>query len=186
MRISKRAVAALVAVGAIAIASMAIAVSASGADPGDQDGDGNGAPLLTATMAPSEPATPSEAAATEPTIHGVVPGGAPWVLQRGDVQLKGDGKLNLRLQGLVIPVAPGNGTPGPVTTINASLYCGADANHTPAATTRTVPISRSGDARIADTISVPPTCLAPVILVHPNPAPDGTSGAYIAVDGWRS
>jgi hypothetical protein len=66
-----------------------------------------------------------------------------------------DGKLDLRVNGLVIP---GLGTPGPVTTISASLYCGADSNTTAADTTQQVPSSRKGDARIRHTsFSVPTT-----------------------------
>jgi hypothetical protein len=67
-----------------------------------------------------------------------------------------------------------------VTTISASLYCGADSDTTAAATTQQVPISPKGNARIHDTsFSVPSTCLAPVILINPN----GSTSAYIAVDG---
>ena len=69
-----------------------------------------------------------------------------------------------------------------VSTISASLYCGADADTAAADTTQQVPLSRKGDARIHDTsFNVPSTCLAPVILVHPN----GDITHYIAVDGWR-
>jgi hypothetical protein len=69
-----------------------------------------------------------------------------------------------------------------VTTISASLYCGADSNTMAADTTQQVPISSTGNARIHDTsFSVPSTCLAPVILVHPN----GSATVYIALDGWR-
>jgi hypothetical protein len=102
-------------------------------------------------------------------------------LKEGQVRLSA-GELNLRVRGLVIPVAPGNGTPGPVNTISASLYCGADTDTMAAATTDQVPISRDGDARIEDhSFNVPSTCLSPVILVHPN----GNMAAYIALDGWR-
>jgi hypothetical protein len=49
-------------------------------------------------------------------------------------------------------------------------------------TTQQVPISPTGDARIHDTsFSRPSTCLAPVVLVHPN----GLATIYIALDGWR-
>jgi hypothetical protein len=134
----------------------------------------HGAPLIKESLAPSQP--------TDPTFHGVGPGAAPWVLKRGEVRLKRDGKLNLRVKGLVIPGAPGNGTPGPVTTIRASLYCGADSSTAAADTSQPVPISSKGDARIHDTsFTVPATCLAPVILVHPN----ADAAHYIAVDGWR-
>ena len=52
----------------------------------------------------------------------------------------------------------------PATTINTSLYCGADSNTTAADTSQTVPISRAGNARIHDrSFNVPATCLAPVI-----------------------
>lgn len=137
-------------------------------------GKRTGAPLIDESLAPSQP--------TDPVFHGVSPGSAPWVLKRGDVRLKRDGKLDLQVKGLVIPTAPFTGTPGPVTTISASLYCGADSNAAPADTTQQVPISRKGDARIHDaSFTVPATCLAPVILVHPN----GLATTYIALDGWR-
>jgi hypothetical protein len=175
MWISKRALL-TVFVAVIAATSMALAVSASGHRHGRDDSRGHrGNALIDASLAPSLP--------TDPTFHGVMPGGAPWVLRRGEVEVKGNDRFELRVRGLVIPTAPGNGTPGPVMTISASLYCGADAETMPADTTQQVPISRAGDARIRDrSFNVPSTCLAPVILVHPN----GDTTHYIAVSGWRS
>jgi hypothetical protein len=174
MRISKR-VPISVFVAAVAALSTALAfgaLSALGDDHGDH-GKGQGGPLIRESLAPSVP--------TDPAFHGVAAGGAPWVLKEGRVQLSGD-RLDLRVRGLVIPVAPFNGTPGPVTTISASLYCGADSNTMAAATTGQVPISRDGDARIKDdSFAVPSTCLAPVILVNPN----GIASLYISVDGWK-
>ena len=120
----------------------------------------------------------------DPTFHGVSPGSVPWVLQRGEVRLKRNGQFRLRLRGLVIPSPPGDNTPGPVNTVNASLYCGADSgpgSEIPAATTSQVPISRQGDADINTTITVPAVCLAPLILVHPN----GSASTYISLEGWR-
>jgi hypothetical protein len=156
--------------GTVALAaamSMALAVGALG-----HRGHHNSF-LIHESLAPSVP--------TDPAFHGVSPGGAPWVLKRGDVQLKRN-KLELRVRGLVIPTAPGNGTPGPVTTITASLYCGADSDATAADTTDPAPIDSRGNARIKDrSFATPDTCLAPVILVHPNS--DATH--YIAVEGWR-
>ncbi|HEY1276884.1 MAG TPA: hypothetical protein VGF25_18395 [Thermoleophilaceae bacterium] len=137
--------------------------------------------LIRVSLAPSE--------TTDPTFHGVAPGGAPWVLDRGEVRLRlrhhrsGDeGRLELRVRGLVIPDPPGDDTPGPVETISASLYCGADADTAAVDTTDQVPIDDDGDARIRDDdFTVPDTCLGPVVLVHPN----GIAAAYIAVSGWR-
>jgi hypothetical protein len=175
MRISKR-VPFTVFVAAVAALSTALvvgALSALGSDHGH--GKGQGGQLISESLAPSMPPP------TDPAIHGVSPGGAPWVLKEGSVQLQGH-RLDLRVRGLVIPGAPGNGTPGPVNTISASLYCGADSDTMAAETTGQVPIDRRGDARIRDnSFDVPSTCLSPVILVHPN----GGLAAYIAVDGWR-
>ncbi len=120
-------------------------------------GKRTGAPLIHESLAPSQP--------TDPVFHGVSAGGAPSLLKLGDVRLERVGKLDLRVKGLVIPAL---GRPGPVTTISASLYCGADSSTTAADTTRQVAISRRGNARIHDaSFDLPTICLAPVILVHP-------------------
>jgi hypothetical protein len=174
MWISKQGL--LAATTALAAAmSMALAAGAFGDHGGhDQRGHHEGAGSVDATLAPSVP--------TDPTFHGVAPGGAPWVLKRGDVEFRRSNRLELEVRGLVIPNPPGDGTPGPVKTISASLYCGADANTAAADTTPQVPIDRRGDARIRDrSFTVPDTCLAPVVLVHPN----GDAAHYIAVDGSR-
>src|SRR4051794_31678225 len=158
----------------VAAMSMALAAGAFGDHGGHDQRGHHGSAFLDETLAPSMP--------TDPTFHGVAPGGAPWVLKRGDVELKRRGRLELQVRGLVIPNPPGNGTPGPVTTISASLYCGADSNTTAADTTPQVPIDSRGNARIRDrSFALPDTCLAPVILVHPN----GDAAHYIAVEGWR-
>jgi len=170
------------ALGALSLAFAAVAFAAPGKHhhpgpgahhptPSDHARPRHGVALIDASLAPSQP--------TDPTFHGVKPGGAPWVLKSGRVRLTSDGRLDLEVRGLVIPTT---GTASPVTTITASLYCGADANATPADTTQPVPISSTGNARIHDrSFTVPSTCLAPVILVHPN----GNPSAYIALDGWR-
>jgi hypothetical protein len=173
MWIPKRVLLALSLVTA-GVMSLALAVGAFGDHGGrGHGGQGGGKTVLDATLAPSLP--------TDPAFHGVAAGGAPWVMKRGDVELRRS-RLELQVRGLVIPTAPGNGTPGPVNTISASLYCGADSDASPADSTAQVPISRSGNARIKDrSFTVPDTCLAPVILVHPN----GDLTHYIAVEGRR-
>jgi len=138
-------------------------------------GKHRGNAVFEASLAPSQ--------VDDPPIHGVNPGGAPWVLDRGKVEIKAKGRLELRVRGLVIPNPPGDNTPGPVTTITASLYCGADTDTSAADTTDPEPIDSDGDARIKDrSFNVPATCLAPIVLVHPN----GNPAAYIAVSGWRT
>ena len=169
--------------GTAAVVALMATVGASAHDghgngKGDDDhGKRDDARLVYAsTLAPSVP--------TDPAIHGVVAGGAPWVLDRGAIRLNADGHLRVTMRGLVIPVAHGTfpaNTARPVTTVTASLYCGADSATAAAATTAAFPISEDGDARIDDTIALPATCLSPTVLVHPN----GGAGAYIALPGWR-
>jgi hypothetical protein len=119
----------------------------------------------------------------DPPIHGVNPGGLPWVLDRGRVKIKAKGRLELRVRGLVIPSPQGDNTPGGVKTISASLFCGAGTDTAPADTTDQVPIDQNGNARIRDkSFNVQDTCLAPIVLVHPN----GDLTHYIAVSGWRT
>ncbi|HEX4760026.1 MAG TPA: hypothetical protein VH256_04460 [Thermoleophilaceae bacterium] len=181
-KLARILLAAALMVGAVAV----YASVASGHKGGGGSGNANGRhdnhgqkhrrgqPVLDVSLAPSQ--------VGDPTIHGVAAGGAPWVLDRGEVKIKRDGKFKLRVKGLVIPSPAGNNTPGPVTTVSASLYCGADSDTTAADTTPAVPLSSTGDARIRDdSFNTPSTCLAPVILLHPN----GNAAAYIAVDGWR-
>jgi hypothetical protein len=172
MWLSKRVLLA-VSAAAIAVLSLALAVGAFGDRGGRGHDGGHGKALIEESLAPS--------LTTDPTFHGVAPGGAPWVLRRGDVELK-HSRIELRVRGLVIPSPPGDGTAGPVTTISASLYCGADSDTAAADTTREAPLSSDGDGRIRDrSFDVPDDCLAPVILVHPN----GDTTHYIAVDGRR-
>src|SRR5436853_516204 len=141
MWISKRVLLVL-SLALAAATSMALAAGAFG-DHGGHHGRGHhDSAVLSQTLAPSVP--------TDPAFHDVAPGAAPWVLRSGAVELKSSGRLELRVRALVIPNPPGDGTPGPVNTISASLYCGADSDTTAADTTQQVPIDRRGNARIKD------------------------------------
>jgi hypothetical protein len=172
----------LVALAVLATAALVAAVAS--ADDGGRKGDDHGkhgrgvdaAKIFSAALVGSQLA--------DPAIHGVTRGGAPWVIERGRVQLAADGRIKIELRGLVIPIAHGTfpaNTALPVTTVSASLFCAPDSSG-PSATTKSVPISADGDARIKDTLTLPGTCLAPTVLVHPN----GGLGAYIALPGRRS
>jgi hypothetical protein len=162
---------ALTAVAVLAgIAALVFAAVASG-DHGRGRDEGHGGKLFRSALAPSQ--------TTDPAFHGVTPGGVNWSLKKGSVKISRNGHFDLRLDGLVITAT---GTARPVATVSASLFCGADANTTPAFTTGQVPISPEGDARIHQDVTLPATCLAPIVLVHPN----GGTTRYISVTGWRS
>ncbi len=161
----KRVIAVLA--GVLALGSLVFAFAASGSSRDE----GNGDSLFRSTLAPSTP--------TDPAFHGIAPGGVPWVLAGSSVRLKADGEFDLRVEGLVIPAL---GTPGPVTTVSASLLCGPDTNTGPTVTTAAARLSPEGNARIESTLTLPASCLAPIVVVHPN----GGVTRYIAVSGWKS
>lgn len=157
---------------ALALTATVGASAHDGKGKDDDGGKGTGNAAFSSSLAPSLP--------TDPAIDGTAPGGVPWVIDRGTARVQANGRVRVELEGLVIPVAHGTfpaGTALPVTTVSASVACAGGA----VATTNSVPLSADGDARIDDTVDLPSTCLAPVVLVHPN----GGAGAYIAVSGWR-
>jgi hypothetical protein len=154
------------------IAVLMFAAIASG-DHGHGRHEGDRGKLFSSVLAPSQPAP------TDPKFHNVSPGNVGWSLDKGTVKISRSGRFDLRLDGLVIT---SSGTARPVMTVSASLFCGADTNVTPAFTTGQVPISPGGDAKIRQHVTLPATCLAPIVLVHPN----GGTGAYISVTGWSS
>jgi len=126
-------------------------------------------PVLNTTLAPSLP--------SDPVLHGVTAGSAPWVLQSSALHLSTNGDLHADIRGLVIPEL---GTPGPVTTVDAALYCANET--TAAATTLAVPLSEKGDATITTRVSLPASCLTPVVLINPN----SIGSIYIATGGFAN
>ena len=117
-------------------------------------------------------------------IRGVNAGGAPWVVAEGGSRLKSDGKLRVDVEGLLLAAGPAQGTVGPVTGVRASLTCdGTDV----VATTGVFALSSEGDAQIKETIALPSSCLAPIVLVRigstaSNPGP--LMGPWIAASGF--
>jgi hypothetical protein len=161
MELNRKTVVGLLSATALGWSAITGALTAFG------DGHHNGNTLLRSTLAPS--------VLSDPAIHGVVRGGVPWQLERGQVRLRQDGRLSVGLRGLLVL---GTDNTGPVHMVSASLFCGADT--TAAATTPTVTLSSTGDAQIDARVGLPAKCLAPVVLVHPN----GNAAAYIAASGF--
>lgn len=131
-------------------------------------------------MAPvSEPFTgPTNA------IRGVPGGGAPWEIDEAKGELRSDGRLEVRVEGLVLarraPVPPERQGTNPVPSFKAIVSCLTATNGTMATanvSTALVPASPSGDARIRTRIDVPRPCYAPIVFVT---SPDG---AWFSVTG---
>lgn len=121
--------------------------------------------LLSSMLAPSVP--------KDPMIAGATPGALPWKLASGDVTVT-ETHVLLHLRGFVIP---GKGV-GPVKTVDASLYCNGSTK--PTATTAASKLSSAGDATMEAAVKTPKSCLAPLVLVHPN----GQRSSYVAASGW--
>jgi hypothetical protein len=122
------------------------------------------------------------------TIGGVPSGGAPWIVAEGKASVSGSGKLEVEVQGLLLTTgAPPAlvGTVGPVQMVAASLVCGGSGGAV-AGSTDGVPLSPAGNAGIEATVTVPATCMAPVILVrvfNSSAAPGSQLGPFIALTG---
>jgi hypothetical protein len=129
--------------------------------------EGNGDRVLRSQLIGSTP--PAQGG---PTLFGVTPAGAPWVVAASDVDARRNGRIEVKVEGLVIP---GRGTAG-IPAVTASLYCGGEL----VGTTAPAPLSTEGDAEIRDTIAeAPDQCLAPTVFV----SPDGRPLTYFAVTG---
>ena len=136
-----------------AAAALALALSPSAALAG-QHHHRHGHNLLRADLTPSMP--------TDAPINGVNPGGAPWIISRGEVRVRDNGRMDVRIQGLQIP--RNGAADNPIASIDAVLYCGgvmaADSGPQP----MSVP---GGDARFRVFLTVPETCDAATVLIQP-------------------
>jgi hypothetical protein len=95
--------------------------------------------------------------------RGIVGGGKPWVITLGIGHLSSDGKLHVRVKGLVIPVAPFNGT-NPVAQFGVTVSC-----LTPAIvnvrSTSLFDTGPAGNAVIDTTVDLPSNCMDPIVFV---------------------
>lgn len=122
--------------------------------------------------------TPDLGPTVEPTIAGIAPGGLPWVLKGGHVNISSQGLLEASVEGLLFgPGAPANliGTRGPITQVSASLVC---ANG-PVVTTNPVDFSTEGNAHFHQSITLPSQCAGPIVLIRAMSA-----GPWLAISGF--
>lgn len=132
--------------------------------------DGNKA-ILKDNVTPSLP--------SDDAIFGVPPGGAPWIIDKGEARVKPDGRVRARVEGLVIPSAdPAVPSTNPLPMLRASVYCDGAL----AGMTESVPFSPAGDARIEDEVALPGDCDHAAVLLNPVRA-DGPLNAYIGSAG---
>ena len=153
---------------AIALVFTGFSIAPAFAHGGDSRGGGSsrgGHSVVRVHLLGSQPAPAS------PVIAGIDPGGAPWVNDRSTARVREDGRIKVKIRGLVIPPPIGTGV-NPIASVVATLVC----NDTVGESTDPFSLSPSGDGRTRDTIAVPEDCADPTVLIQPA----GNKTLYIA------
>ena len=150
----------------VAIGVVAVAADASSRTSKD------GAVLGFGTMAP---VTGPFVGSANP-IRGINGGGLPWQIQQADGELRSDGRLEVRVRGLVlldgdpVPVALQGTNPAPNFQAVVSCLTIVDgAAVTVNVATDPFPATPSGNSRIKAAVSLPSPCIAPIVFVGPSP-----------------
>ena len=104
-------------------------------------------------------------------VRGLAGGGLPWELDRAKGELRTDGRLEVRVEGLVLarkaPVQPALQGTNPIPQFRAAVSCLTAASPQQGETVFTdpVPASPQGDARVETTVNLPDPCYAPIVFV---------------------
>jgi hypothetical protein len=114
-------------------------------------------------------------------IRGLGGGGIPWRLEQAQGELKRDGRLEVRVRGLVLATGANAGT-NPSPAFRAVVSCQIiDGSGNPGIlnlSTGDFPASSRGDSDIEARLELPSQCFAPIIFVT-NP-----QGRWFAVTGY--
>lgn len=103
-------------------------------------------------------------------IRNIPGGGLPWRIARGEARLDQDGALRVEVEGLVLAAGPSAGT-NPVPQFIATLSCLNADGTINNISTAPVPATSTGDARIEEVVTLPDTCLGPIVFVRGVVAP---------------
>lgn len=122
-------------------------------------------------------------------LRGIFGGGFPWVISEGRFQLRANGEFEVEVEGLVID--PSNATAqqkgiagiNPLPFFFATLSCVDNTGATTNANTAAVSATSTGNATIDQTISLPASCLAPIVFVRGS-ATGSSTGPWFAVSGF--
>ena len=101
-------------------------------------------------------------------VRGVLPGGQPWVISRLSVDVKENGRIRAKGEGLLLGGGNNIGRNGGAS-VFATLFCGDPLSATAHDSTPTgVPLEPNGDFRINDVLSpLPPSvCTNAVLLIR--------------------
>lgn len=104
-------------------------------------------------------------------VRGVAGGGLPWQLDRATGELRTDGRLEVRVEGLVLarkaPVPANLQGTNPIPQFRAAVSCLTEAAPVTGETVFTdpFPASPEGDASVKTNVTLPDTCFAPIVFV---------------------
>jgi hypothetical protein len=112
-------------------------------------------------------------------VRGVNGGGVPWRLASAKGELKTDGRLEIKVDGLVIAASGMN----PISAFRGVVNCLTPASPTTGvnAVTDPVPATPTGDATIEANLELPTPCIAPIVFVTNGTA--SSPGAWFATTG---
>jgi hypothetical protein len=160
---------------------LGLAVLAALAVPALGLGGGDGRKVLDANVL--APVTEPYTGAANP-IRGVAGGGLPWELKAGNADLRANGRLNLRVQGLVLarraPVPANLQGTIPFAQLGAVVSCQTTTNGTATVAnvaTKLFDVTARGDGHLDTSVALPSPCFAPIVFVT---AP---TGAWFAITG---
>ncbi len=125
---------------------------------------------------------PQALTGTQNPIRGINGGGLPWTLSSASGELKASGRLEIKVEGLVL-AAGANAGSNPIASFRAIVSCLAGDGSIQNVTTDPFPAttgpasSGGGNARIETTVILPQPCIAPIIFVT------SPGGAWFAVTG---
>jgi hypothetical protein len=118
-------------------------------------------------------------------IRGVNGGGLPWVIRVGKAEVKADGRIEVKVRGLVLAddpaVPPARRLVNPIPNFRAVVSClsvdAAGLAVTVNVTTGDFPATTGGDSEIEAALELPSPCIAPIVFVT------SPGGAWFAATG---
>lgn len=112
-------------------------------------------------------------------VRGINGGGVPWQLASAKGELKADGRLEIKVEGLVIAATGVN----PISAFRGVVNCLTPASPTTGVNlvTDPAPATTAGDATIEANLALPTPCIAPIVFVTNGTGPP--PGAWFATTG---
>lgn len=178
---------AVVAAAAIAAGGLANPLTALADDDGEDEAEHEALTILRfSSMAGIQRPFLGDAGLS--AFRGVHGGGAPWIISEGSGSLKSDGRLRVRVRGLVLDPAfvpaPGGGT-NPIPKFMA-IVSGFSTTLNPVnVMTPVFPASIEGDSDIKATLNLPHPFFAPIVFVASLPIGTPAFPRWFAVTGMQ-